>query len=51
MTEQMTTIWIRKQDREFLERLQNKMRKRSTWAVIESIINLIKYHKLEKELR
>ncbi len=51
MTDEKTSISIYKKDHNFLIRLKNKMRRNGLAAVIESIINLIKEHKLEGELR
>jgi len=46
-----TMIRVLEKDKEYLEKLKKKMRKGSMWAVLESMIILIKHHKLEGELR
>jgi len=51
MTENMTTMWVKEKDRDYLERLRRKMRKGALWSVLESMIRTIKEHKFEEELR
>jgi len=46
----MTSIYVRKKDRDYLVRLRDKKKKRGIGAIVESIIKLIKFHKMEEEL-
>jgi hypothetical protein len=45
-----TSISIEDKDRDYLKALTKKNKKIGMWATVESIINLIKKLKLEKEL-
>lgn len=48
---QMTTISISKKDLAHLEKWKEKMRKIGVGAVVESMINLIKYNKMEGDMK
>lgn len=49
--EEMTTIWIRKKDRNRLDKLRDKLKVKGISVVIERMLNKIKEHKFEEELR
>lgn len=47
----LTSVAIYEKDNEYLDRLRDKFKLKSKAAVLELIMNLIKKHKLEGELR
>jgi len=47
----ITTITITRKDRDFLHNLKKKMRLDSIEALVTKIIQTIKFHKLEEEIK
>lgn len=47
----MTTIWVPIKTQRWLKRQCDRMNKRGVGNVLESMIELIKFHKMEEELR
>ena len=47
----MTTIWVKWKDRIWLRRIMKKLEKKGVGSVISSMIDLIKFHKMEDELK
>jgi len=51
MEHEMTTIQIYKKDKRFLDTLKRKHLKVGIYAVMNDIIKVIKFHKIEDEIK
>ncbi len=50
MTEDFTSVQIRRQELEFFRRIMKKNRLTGMWALFERIKKLIRRHKMEEEI-
>ena len=48
---EFTTMKVKRKDVEFLLKIKKNTNKSSAWAVLESMIKVIKEHKMEEEIK
>ncbi len=48
---EMTTMWVRRKDKAWVDKQRRRLSKRGAGNILQSMIQLIKLHKMENELK